>query len=947
MAALPGKTVALGNPPSASHQISPVDLGDWMDAQEKLKAAGGVSYVDDTLAALNARSGVSDGEFALVVKTGDEGGTYERVGGAWVRVADSVFYDEQFALRAEAAAATADSEGNATAAQVARQGAEVAQAAAEDAQAVAETAQTAAEAAQGDAETAQAAAEVARDLAEQYAGVAHRTATWAAMAALSGTAGDIGYVSASDDGTHADPVSGSTVSNAGIYQWTTTGVGSSYAQRIDGLGLSGKSDKTETYAVSRVASNFVTPSATVHSAQAVSYADGALFSSSNHQTIDIACVAGQTYEVSLYRTGSTSIIGVAFLSAGGTLVQGYLQGTGSSNLVTNYAVTVPANAVTMRVCGRRADPLSGIAYSPRVQRVAKIDAGSIPTAVSKSAGAYAALAEYEPVETTILDGQYVNGQNGTLGSSGSYDVYEFTVTEGDQLKYSFSWLGSTVPDVAYYDASGAYLGAATGLGPGTVTSYIDVTTTVPTRAVLARLTQRTAGGEQAVSISRLGISDLSGRVGVIEDALREYRDDTPEFITGSYYSAYTGVITTSASYWRLLAPVTSGEDVYLTASFTGGSLALAVFFDAEMAFMGAYEINPGGGVVSNFSRERVTVPAGAAYLGMCQSIGSDVAMKLERHVVTTTIPARVESLEAVASSWWTGKTGVWFGTSIPTGNSIGGRYPAKVAAALGMTITNEAVSGSAICSGNSATADAGSGDPYGWAGHRWIPCTHGLAGTIAEKQDLIDNWATYRPMFSNAADAPVTLDATTQAAILDSSYENKLMRHIGDGNRKDVYIFDHGYNDVSGVAHDPSSGANDGVDRGNFYGAHNFLIDLILSDNPDAIILFISHFERWTGTGNKLVSGQRHLAEMWGRPLCDLSERLGWTQRDLTTTGYWDWTGGVEDSAGYWVASGGAQQTIPVVYAWCPDGTHPANDYSGRAVQRIADVLAPWFKSQM
>lgn len=88
-------------------------------------------------------------------------------------------------------------------------------------------------------ETAVADAVTARDLAETYAGVDHRAATWAALAAISGVAGDVGYVPDTDTGTHTDPVAGGTVPNAGVYSWDADGLGSAQAERTGGTGLAG------------------------------------------------------------------------------------------------------------------------------------------------------------------------------------------------------------------------------------------------------------------------------------------------------------------------------------------------------------------------------------------------------------------------------------------------------------------------------------------------------------------------------------------------------------------------------------------------------------------------------------------------------------------------------------------------------------------------------------
>lgn len=109
----------------------------------------------------------------------------------------------------------------------------------EAAEAAAEAAQAAAETAQTGAETAETNAETARDLAETYAGVDHRAATWTALAAISGTAGDVGYVGPEDTGTHTDPVAGGTVDNEGVYVWDADGLGSAQAERVASTGLAG------------------------------------------------------------------------------------------------------------------------------------------------------------------------------------------------------------------------------------------------------------------------------------------------------------------------------------------------------------------------------------------------------------------------------------------------------------------------------------------------------------------------------------------------------------------------------------------------------------------------------------------------------------------------------------------------------------------------------------
>lgn len=124
-----------------------------------------------------------------------------------------------------------------TAAELAQDGAETAEEGAQTAQGLSEVAQAASELGQAGSETAQGLAEDARDQAALYANIDHRAATWAALAAISGTIGAIGYVSPDDTGTHVDPITFATVQNEGYYEWAATGFGSAQAARVGGTGI--------------------------------------------------------------------------------------------------------------------------------------------------------------------------------------------------------------------------------------------------------------------------------------------------------------------------------------------------------------------------------------------------------------------------------------------------------------------------------------------------------------------------------------------------------------------------------------------------------------------------------------------------------------------------------------------------------------------------------------
>ena len=227
---------------------------------------------------------------------------------------------------------------------------------------------------------------------------------------------------------------------------------------------------------------------------------------------------------------------------------------------------------------------------------------------------------------------------------------------------------------------------------------------------------------------------------------------------------------------------------------------------------------------------------------------------------------------------WTEKKIVWLGTSIPAGDK---NYPAYTARKLGAQVFNESVGSSMVRTGHTTITEE---DPYGWNGLSWENCIYSLTQTIAQKNELINNWDYWKTKL--AYNPPDVLTDEIKAKILDSSYENKLQRHLGN-NRADLYVFDHGHNDwlwyLPEMANDLTTMPENGRNKNYFLGGMNFLIDKILSDNPHARIVFIGHYEN---DRKEIVSeAQLESAGYWDVPLCKLWEKLGWTQQIDPETG--------------------------------------------------------------
>ena len=317
------------------------------------------------------------------------------------------------------------------------------------------------------------------------------------------------------------------------------------------------------------------------------------------------------------------------------------------------------------------------------------------------------------------------------------------------------------------------------------------------------------------------------------------------------------------------------------------------------------------------------------------------------HSWSVTVPANVDEMIVNANSYlltiskfvetaskplsnWEGKTIAWFGTSIPEPSSynpvVG--YPEYVAELLGATIYNESVGSSCARRGTRSAESAN--DPYGVT-NMGIGALWSLGGTVAEKTDLTTNWESkWRSIVGY--DVAMT-DAIKNKAIA-CSYENKLMQYV-TSNPVDLYVFDHGYNDWRATASDNEMNPSDPFDRSTYQGAMNTFISAILTANPHANIVLISHYETQREPG--VIDMQESVAEYWNLPLIRICDKLGWAwDRTITSDGYWQTTSG----GGIWVESGGTSGSYHLPELHMQDGKHPNTDLSGKACMDIGNIIA-------
>lgn len=314
-------------------------------------------------------------------------------------------------------------------------------------------------------------------------------------------------------------------------------------------------------------------------------------------------------------------------------------------------------------------------------------------------------------------------------------------------------------------------------------------------------------------------------------------------------------------------------------------------------------------------------------------------------VTQFTIVAEKTGIKEKAEGAWAGKKIVWFGTSIPAGVVVAGgvngvgSYPERIGKMLGATVYNEAVGSSRVRAGSHNVASEN--DPLGFAGMSPIGILLSLSLSSTEKQDFIDNWDS--KWSAIVADDAGTMSSLTEAKITqfkNTSWDIKLAKYLTGGSvgQCDLYVFDHGFNDaVLTYQFDEMSDnppAADPTNRSYFLGAMGYLFKKILDDNYKAKILVIGHYlnaDKQGTTGaylikngvDKCCAAQEKIATQWGVPIIKTWEYMGISNNVIS-----------KDST-----------DMPVLFAYFPDGTHPASDTTGYATQYYAEVLYPHIKN--
>ena len=273
---------------------------------------------------------------------------------------------------------------------------------------------------------------------------------------------------------------------------------------------------------------------------------------------------------------------------------------------------------------------------------------------------------------------------------------------------------------------------------------------------------------------------------------------------------------------------------------------------------------------------------------------------------------------------WKGKKIVWYGTSISAGGYIGknnaNAIPQKIGTAIGANVINEAIGSSCAHCKQSSMYNA-STNPYAFWPHKFEHASRCLSNSNTELQWIIDHYTFF-------SDAPSSLSDELRAQILANGYESKIDPYLSESEMPDLFVFEHGFNDIiSGdykATQDLDYVNDEGVHLYSYRSAMEFLLKRILNYNYKAKIVLIGNYNAYAASGT--VAGdvwrmQEEIAQEFNIPLLNLWDYLGWSTNAT-------------------IIVNGTEKTLKD--AWLPDGIHPHSDATGAATAKYVDVVSKW-----
>lgn len=176
------------------------------------------------------------------------------------------------------------------------------------------------------------------------------------------------------------------------------------------------------------------------------------------------------------------------------------------------------------------------------------------------------------------------------------------------------------------------------------------------------------------------------------------------------------------------------------------------------------------------------------------------------------------------SNCWEGKSMVWLGTSIPAAGKYNVKnsksYPIMVGNILNADVYNEAVGSSALhCKEPSRIS---TNNPYGFIDN-FEAASRCITNSLEEMEWIINHFNDTNVFTLNV---PSSLSDADKNFIRSCSWENKLGKYFNSDMFPDVWVIDHGHNDIPTTASEDTYYAKssmNGTQHNGYYSAGNFV----------------------------------------------------------------------------------------------------------------------------
>lgn len=630
-----------------------------------------------------------------------------------------------------------------------------------------------------------------------------------------------------------------------------------------------------------------------------------------------------------------------------------------------------------------------------------------------------------PSNFNLVKGFFVNSKNGTLSNFDDSSYIEFYANEGDILVYEGSY-GGACAGIAYYNKDGSFLSAETKTELGYVKKEFIVPANV--NKIIA-----SAFRNELKIYYKNGLNDLLNDKLPISDFAKNfhYQSLYEKFDFSKLTLNSRDIAVNQAILFSAWVPKNGHEndEIYLIALSAYHDKSLDTqeptrydiwVYNQTVKVDVLQYINKTPSTQDRYHIVYKDTEYGTLYMIVDTSI---LAFYKENNKYKAIIwglrEYKIKTRDAndpfLSDTLWNKKDVpvtkdfkiVWFGTSIPAGG-----YPLVVGELLGCTVYNEAVGESLVRLGwgKNCIAEGDEIDIWGCSGtdtgsfnpisNTITALAKSMSASKAEKRYLLDNLTHFENITGNTLNREVQTDEV----IMGYSYEEKLLKYI-DSSREDytpvdLIVFDHGHNDLNPDG-DPKWDTYDiaNRDKDNYWGAMNFLMDIIRKYNPHQNICQISHYQGNVDYSANFYKAQQQFAEHWGIPFMELYKLTQMsTSEQVRTSGYWGYTDGVWHNDGFIFIDNGdgtytTNQSCIIQYdfgfgngtynqntqlftsnvleslpsttqardikdidgvkicslkpreMYMKDRFHPVSDKSGNANNRIATLLACWLRS--